>query len=65
MKNHISGGISVESDPDELMDLGDEMINQESPKLPPPTPISLKYQVEKRNHTYLAQTPINREFLTD
>ena len=55
IKNHISDGLSLKSDSDDFMGLefGDEIMNQESPKLPPPTPISLKVQVEKRNHTYL------------
>ena len=55
IKNHISDRVSIKSDSDDFMglELGDEIINQESPKLPPPTPISLKVQVEKRNHTYL------------
>jgi hypothetical protein len=53
IKNHISDGFSQRSDSSEFLELGDEIINQESPKLPPPTPISLKCQVEKRNHTYL------------
>ena len=64
-QNDISDGLSNKSDTDEFMELGDEIINQESPKLPPPTPISLKCQVEKRNHTYLPQTPLRREFLND
>ena len=44
IKNHISDGLSLKSDSDDFMGLefGDEIMNQESPKLPPPTPISLK-----------------------
>jgi hypothetical protein len=67
IKNHISDGVSLKSDSDDFMglDFGDEIINQESPKLPPPTPFSLKVQVEKRNHTYLPTTPLRREFIED